>query len=726
MPSTMGSSSFFALPARRPALPARRPALLAALVGLLSLSLLLPAPPAAAAEDVHPATGPWQVSGHGWGHGRGMSQVGAHGAALSGLAAPQILEFYYPGTTAGTVPADAVSVLLSGDVGHTGSASGSLEVFPGDRLTATDLATGRALVLPAGPDRWRVLPGPSAGRLRVEHRSGGSWSPWAFDGAGEVAGPLQLSVASGLLRRAYPGGGWREYRGVLRAVGQGAGGLVAAAVLPMEDYLRAVVPGEMPLSGRLTPAQNGEALRAQAVAARSYADTKRRDSRAKGLPFDLCDSTRCQVFPGTVGSRTGSGAQPVETASADAAVAGTAHQVRQYGGRTAMTEYSASNGGFTVATTLPYQVAKADPYDGLTGSPSHAWSATLTPADLQAAFPAVGRLVRVRITERDGGGQWGGRVRTVVLEGVDGAGRATAVTTTGAAVYAARRWPGRSDGLRSTWFTLGAAAAPTSPTPTSPTPTSPAPTSPAPTPPPPPPAPTPVGNLDGVQAIDGGVSVRGWALDQDAPTAAVGVHVYVDGAASASLSAALPRPDVAAAYPGAGQAHGFAARVHAAPGRRAICVYALDLDAAGGRGTAGNPLLGCRTVTVDGDPDPAGVLDAAGPAKGGVRVQGWALDRSSLDDVQVQVLLDGVLVTTAPAATRRPDVGLHYPVFGDRRGFDVVVPARRGARQACARAVNLGEGRDSLLGCVELEQLDPRPPRSRPVPIRPGKTSTAP
>ena len=41
------------------------------------------------------------VDGHGYGHGRGMSQYGSEGAARAGLTSAQIMDFYYPGTTAG-------------------------------------------------------------------------------------------------------------------------------------------------------------------------------------------------------------------------------------------------------------------------------------------------------------------------------------------------------------------------------------------------------------------------------------------------------------------------------------------------------------------------------------------------------------------------------------------------------------------------------------------------
>ena len=45
------------------------------------------------------------LSGHGFGHGHGMSQYGAQGAAKQGLTYKQIIDFYYPSTTSAVVSA---------------------------------------------------------------------------------------------------------------------------------------------------------------------------------------------------------------------------------------------------------------------------------------------------------------------------------------------------------------------------------------------------------------------------------------------------------------------------------------------------------------------------------------------------------------------------------------------------------------------------------------------
>ena len=78
---------------------------LAGLLSTLAVGLVAAAPPAAAEEVLErPASGVWAVEGRGWGHGRGMSQWGAQGAASQGVSAEQIVSTYYPGTERAIVP----------------------------------------------------------------------------------------------------------------------------------------------------------------------------------------------------------------------------------------------------------------------------------------------------------------------------------------------------------------------------------------------------------------------------------------------------------------------------------------------------------------------------------------------------------------------------------------------------------------------------------------------
>ena len=88
---------------------------LSAVLGLLStlaVGLVGTAAPAVAEEVLErPATGAWAVEGRGWGHGRGLSQWGAQGAASVGVGAEQIVSTYYPGTAREVLPAAPISIL---------------------------------------------------------------------------------------------------------------------------------------------------------------------------------------------------------------------------------------------------------------------------------------------------------------------------------------------------------------------------------------------------------------------------------------------------------------------------------------------------------------------------------------------------------------------------------------------------------------------------------------
>ena len=97
---------------RRPVKPI---AALAALVVVASSLVAGGASPASATEvATFPSSGNVGFHDNGNGHGHGLSQYGARGAAIAGLSSSQILAFYYPGTTLGTATGH-IRVLISAD-----------------------------------------------------------------------------------------------------------------------------------------------------------------------------------------------------------------------------------------------------------------------------------------------------------------------------------------------------------------------------------------------------------------------------------------------------------------------------------------------------------------------------------------------------------------------------------------------------------------------------------
>jgi SpoIID/LytB domain protein len=146
-------------------------------------------------------------------------------------------------------------------------------------------------------------------------------------------------------------------------------------------------------------------VQAQAVAARTYAANS--IGSASKRDWQICDTTSCQVYGGVA----------AEDARANAAVTHTAGQILTYQGAPAFTQFSASNGGWTSAGSVPYLTARADPYDGYSGNAVHSWTTTIDTRVLEKRYPSLGALQRIIVTERDGHGAWAGRAWTVVLDG---------------------------------------------------------------------------------------------------------------------------------------------------------------------------------------------------------------------------------------------------------------------------------------------------------------------
>jgi hypothetical protein len=216
----------------------------------------------------------------------------------------------------------------------------------------------------------------------------------------------------------------------------------------------------------------------------------------------------------------------------------------------------------------------------------------------------------------------------------------------------------------------------------------------------------PVGNLEQVVGERGGLRVRGWVRDPDT-SAPIPVSVSSNQRVIAAL-ADLPRPDVTAAFPGAGPNHGFDVVYPLPPGRHQVCVWADNV----GRGTQARA-LGCDEVEVLPAGLPRGNWESVtAPAPGTVRVAGWADDPDSSGPVEVLVQVGGRFASRERARLVRADVGAALGV-GPARGFDWTYPVAPGNQQLCVRVINVGSGRDLDLGCrtvvVPAESLGRRP-----------------
>lgn len=154
-------------------------------------------------------------------------------------------------------------------------------------------------------------------------------------------------------------------------------------VVNIEDYVKGVIPYEM------SPSWPLEALKAQAVAARTYAIRKMRGgSHSKSYHFDICTKTDCQVYHG-IG---------LANATTNQAVEETAGQMAYYNGQLIDAVYSSSHGGASEdvknvwGTDAPYLKGVIDPYEADVAdiAGNYKWTKTYTPATLKARLQEKG------------------------------------------------------------------------------------------------------------------------------------------------------------------------------------------------------------------------------------------------------------------------------------------------------------------------------------------------
>ncbi|GAB2747572.1 hypothetical protein GCM10027039_01490 [Terrabacter koreensis] len=386
-----------------------------------------------------------ELVGHGFGHGRGMSQYGARGAAAAGLTWQQTLDFYYPATTRSPWGGGDLAVRLD----QLGTARTYLEPSPGLQIAMgrpTTATTTLPTVAPTGKPATAYAIVRDGTTLRVEVSDGQVWSRWDVTGNGSVpATPFAVSRPDGgtittqAIRTGTNGSmaaKRREYRGRLVTwPGTASGSVTTVNEVGMDLYLRGVVPSEMPASWAAS------ALAAQSVAARTYAAHEA--AASSSTKYDICDTTSCQVYLGK-----SDGGVSNEYAAADAAIAATAGVLLTYSGQPAFTQFTSSNGGYSVAGSAPYLMAKPDPYDGRIANSANTWSASVTIRQIETAYPAIGSFRTLRILSRDGRGDQGGRVLTMALDGTSGTASLTG------AQFASRF------GLRHYWFRPTNAATP--------------------------------------------------------------------------------------------------------------------------------------------------------------------------------------------------------------------------------------------------------------------------
>ncbi len=318
------------------------------------------------AGDASAATGV-VVRGAGYGHGVGLSQYGAYGFAKQGREYEQILAHYYKDTELSHTDDEPVRVLLR-DQAPSIALRGAL------RAGAAELQ-GRRLytVRPVGTSRVEL-------RDRRGRRIGRFTTPLAVSGADRN---LQL-VGCAPINGIQDG----HYRGTLEIRRSEGRGLTVVNELPIDEYLQGVIPGEVP------PTWPAEALKAQAVAARSYALA----TNVGDEVFDQYPDTRSQVYQGA----------DAERPSTNAAARRTALQVLENDGKPIVANFFSTSGGqtenvengFAGAEPRPYLKSVEDPFDDI--SPLHDWRLGYSTSDMQERLGEFvkGKFRRIEVKER--------------------------------------------------------------------------------------------------------------------------------------------------------------------------------------------------------------------------------------------------------------------------------------------------------------------------------------
>ncbi len=209
-----------------------------------------------------------------------------------------------------------------------------------------------------------------------------------------VSGPITLSVGenetSGNGAHAIgicSGNRLTHYRGSVEFL-QTTDGTRLINQLSVENYLRGVIPKEVSASwGDAGGGAGMNALRAQAVAARSYAL-----AQSRYIYAETCDTQSCQVYGGA-GTRSSVDDEflPVEKSQTDTAIIETSGKVRKWSsgsnsGTVASTEFSSSNGPTTAGGAFP---SVADLGDSTSVNPNHTWTRVITSDELVAKYPTA-------------------------------------------------------------------------------------------------------------------------------------------------------------------------------------------------------------------------------------------------------------------------------------------------------------------------------------------------
>jgi len=318
------------------------------------LGLLCAATALLASSQAHAAG--WKIEGRGFGHGVGMSQYGAFGLAKHGKSYRKIVHHYFTDVNIANADTRNVRVLLVSGLGAMS-------------FTSAKKACGKSL-----NDRKSYSFRLTSGDVTLRRPNGSKLKNCGQEGA--AAGGSSVRFA-----------GVGTYRGELHARNV-AGSLYAINKVGIQEYVQGVIPNESPSSWPQA------ALRAQAVAARSYALA----TRVSGNGYDLYDDTRSQVY----------GGKGAETKATNKAARATSREVIKSEGNVVAAYFFSSSGGqtensefgFSGGSPRPYLKSVNDPRDDV--SPYHRWTVRYSQTEMESKLSGLfgGNLRRIEILKK--------------------------------------------------------------------------------------------------------------------------------------------------------------------------------------------------------------------------------------------------------------------------------------------------------------------------------------
>jgi len=357
--------------------------------------------------------------GSGYGHGVGMSQVGAFGMAREGKTATEILTHYYSGVEVAPVDdsaflriniADKIqSVTFSNEsLSSIPSISSSLQIFPGDLAPGVVETSTAVTTLPLGGSLTFSILGqalissisdPATGANTALPQGG----VWTIRWSGTTAFPGENS-----LLKMKVGTTTKRYRYGQAQVKLVSGGLTSAAIIVTntlrlhDEYLRGI--GEVPSSWP------SAALQAQVIAARTFGLAKK-DNLRKVCDCNLYSSTQDQNFVGwSKEVEAVYGKKWVDAVSITQPDTTTGLAIL-YNGKPIFAYYASSTGGVTEnvqdvwGSAVPYLLSVPDPWSlDSTINPSYSsWVRSISQANMAKAFN-LPDVARYEVTARTGGG----------------------------------------------------------------------------------------------------------------------------------------------------------------------------------------------------------------------------------------------------------------------------------------------------------------------------------